>query len=122
MVNKTFQYREELPFKFKIFGLKPLNSTAFKNSKLRIIEFEEFEEERRKLSEAKNFLEAYVYTVNELTSNDNFVSHTTSEDLENLKKMASDVIFLKRTKNGYGMKEKKQINRLLCLDYTRWKI
>lgn len=52
---------------------------------------EEFEEARKKRSEAKNKLESFVYRAQELTGDDEFQAYATEEEIETLKSLALEV-------------------------------
>lgn len=96
MKKKTYIHRVELNITKKLFGLKPLNSSNFEASKSRLREFDNHEEAKRKLAEAKNQLEAFIYKVNDLTGNDEFNNHAKEDEIQDLKNHTEKVGFNKK--------------------------
>lgn len=56
-----------------------------------IKKIEDFEEAKKKKSEAKNILESFVYKTQELSGDDDFQLFCTEDELQTLKNLATEV-------------------------------
>lgn len=57
----------------------------------KIQKFDEYEHQMRLTAEAKNRLEAFVYEIRDLNSDEHYVLVSTEEERENLTKLAQEV-------------------------------
>lgn len=78
----------------KYEGFKGLSQKQIETSKKKLSEFDKHEEFLRKNSESKNKLESYLYKVRDQLSEEEFVSHASPIEKDQLATQMQEVFFL----------------------------